>query len=378
MAAPPRQSLLSILSALAGFAIAVASLRWEQAVRENRPKPRDAPPGTVRASDEPQALQAERALEPGRGRQAATPLRIPWRGWKDILWRAYEEISADRLLLIAAGVTFYAMLAVVPAITAMVSLYGLFAKASSINTHLGFLAGLIPAGAYELISEQIVRIAAGSDGKLTFAFVIGLGIAMWSANAGMKAIFDALNIVYDEDEKRSFIKLNLISLSFTLGAVVVLLLAIASVVVLPLVLAYLGFAAEQQAGFLPLLRWPALFVIVMLGLAMLYRFGPSRRNAKWRWVSVGSVFAAFAWLAVSVAFSWYLSKFADYNATYGSLGAVIGLMMWIWISTTVILVGAELNAEIEHQTARDSTIGHGKPLGARGAVMADTVGAAQS
>jgi membrane protein len=371
------QRLPTVLAALAGFSIAVASLRWEQAVRENRPKPQDAPPGTVRASDEPQTLQAERAMEPGRGRQAATPLRIPWRGWKDILWRTYAEISADRLLLIAAGVVFYAMLAVVPAITALVSLYGLFAKASSINTHLGFIAGLLPGGAYELISEQIVRIAANSDGKLTFAFAIGLGIAMWSANAGMKAIFDALNIVYDEDEKRSFIKLNLISLSFTLGAVVVLLLAIASVVVVPLVLAYLGFAAEQQAGFFPLLRWPVLFVVVMFGLSLLYRFGPSRRNAQWRWVSVGSVFASFAWLAISVAFSWYLSKFADYNATYGSLGAVIGLMMWLWLSNTVILVGAELNAEIEHQTAQDSTIGHGKPLGARGAVMADTVGAAQ-
>lgn len=372
------QRLPTVLAALAGFSIAVASLRWEQAARNNRQKPQDAPPGTVRASDEPQALQAERAMEPGRGRQAATPMRIPWRGWKDILRRTYAEISADRLLLIAAGVVFYAMLAVVPAITALVSLYGLFAKASSINTHLGFIAGLLPGGAYELISEQIVRIAANSDGKLTFAFAIGLGIAMWSANAGMKAIFDALNIVYDEDEKRSFIKLNLISLSFTLGAVVVLLLAIASVVVVPLVLAYLGFAAEQQAGFFPLLRWPVLFVVVMFGLSLLYRFGPSRRNAQWRWVSVGSVFASFAWLAISVAFSWYLSKFADYNATYGSLGAVIGLMMWLWLSNTVILVGAELNAEIEHQTARDSTVGHAKPLGARGAVMADTVGAAQS
>jgi membrane protein len=194
----------------------------------------------------------------------------------------------------------------------------------------------------------------------------------------MKAIFDALNIIYEEDEKRGFIKLNAISLTFTLGAVVVFLLAIGSVVVVPLVLAYLGFAAEQQAGFLPLLRWPVLFVVVMFGLSLLYRFGPSRRDAKWRWVSVGSAFAAFAWLAVSIAFSWYLSKFADYNATYGSLGAVIGLMMWLWLSITVILVGAELNAEIEHQTARDSTVGGAKPLGARGAVMADTVGAAQS
>jgi membrane protein len=256
-------------------------------------------------------------------------------------------------------------------------MYGLFTPAKTIGAQLSFLADVMPGGAYQLVSEQIVRIAANSDGKLTFAFIIGLAVALWSANAGMKAIFDALNVVYDEDEKRGIVTLNAISLTFTLGAICVLLLALGAVVVLPLVLAFLGFAAQEQAGLLPLLRWPALFVLLMVGLAVLYRFGPSRRQAKWRWVSVGSVFAAVAWVAVSVAFSWYLSKFADYNATYGSLGAVIGLMMWMWISTTVMLVGAELNSEIEHQTARDSTVGFEKPLGARGAVMADTVGAAQ-
>jgi membrane protein len=266
----------------------------------------------------------------------------------------------------------------VPAITALVSMYGIFTPASTINAQLSFLADVMPAGAYQLISDQVVRIAGNSDGKLTLAFVLGLGIALWSANAGVKAIFDALNVVYDEDEKRGFFKLNAISLSFTFAGVVVLILILAAVVALPLVLAFVGFAAKQQAGWLPLLRWPAMFALVVLGLSVLYRYGPSRRNAKWRWVSVGSVFAALTWIAVSVAFSWYLSKFADYNATYGSLGAVIGLMMWMWISTAVVLIGAELNSEIEHQTACDSTIGAAKPMGTRGAVMADTVGAAQS
>ena len=353
----------------------------EQTKELERTKEKDksaAPPGAERSTDEPHALQQKRAAEGGRGRQADSPTHIPARGWQDILWRTYEEISADRVLLVAAGVAFYCMLAIVPAITAMVSLYGLFADASTINTHLSFLSGLIPGGAYELISEQITRIASNGGGTLTFGFLIGLGVALWSANAGMKSIFDALNIIYDEDEERGFIKLNLISLTFTLGAVIVFLLAIACIVVVPLVLAYLGFAAEQQAGFLPLLRWPVLLLVVMVGLSLIYRFGPSRSDAKWRWVSPGSAFAAFAWLAVSALFSWYLSRFADYNATYGSLGAVIGLMMWLWLSITVILVGAELNAEIEHQTAQDTTTGNRKPLGARGAAMADTVGAAQS
>jgi membrane protein len=372
-----RRAFPNVLAAMAGVSIAYAAIRIEEWERARRHPAARAPLGTARAADEPRALQQQRARETGRGRHAAAPTRIPWRGWTDILWRTYGQISEDRLLLIAAGVVFYAMLAIVPAITALVSMYGLFTPARTIGAQLNFLADVMPGGAYQLVSEQIVRIAGNSDGKLTFAFIIGLAVALWSANAGMKAIFDALNVVYDEDEKRGLVALNAISLTFTLGAICVLLLALGAVVVLPLVLAFLGFAAQQQAGLLPLLRWPALFVLLMAGLAVLYRFGPSRRQAKWRWVSVGSVFAAVAWIAVSVAFSWYLSRFTDYNATYGSLGAVIGLMMWMWISTTVVLVGAELNSEIEHQTARDSTVGLEKPLGARGAVMADTVGAAQ-
>jgi membrane protein len=371
-----QRSLSGILASLAGFALATAVLQADRRVRPSR-RPDGAPLGTQRSADEPHALQERRAVQPDRGRDADVPVRIPWRGWKDILWRTYAEIADDRLMLIAAGVVFYAMLAVVPAITALVSMYGLFTPASTINAQLAFLADVMPGGAYELISDQIVRIAGNSDGKLTLAFIVGLALALWSANAGMKAIFDALNVVYDEDEKRGVIKLNLVSLTFTAGAIVTLLLALGAVVVLPLILAFAGFTAERYAGILPLLRWPALFVLMIIGLAMLYRFGPSRRRAKWRWVSVGSVFAALAWIAVSLAFSWYLSRFADYNATYGSLGAVIGLMMWLWISTLVVLVGAELNSEIEHQTARDSTVGPEKPLGARGAVMADTVGAAQ-
>jgi membrane protein len=193
----------------------------------------------------------------------------------------------------------------------------------------------------------------------------------------MKAIMDALNVVYDETEKRSFIKLNLVSLAFTLSAIAALLFAIAAVVIFPVAMSYIGLGTWGET-LIRVLRWPSLLVIVILGLAVLYRFGPSRRKAKWQWLTVGSLFAAAAWLAGSALFSWYLANFADYDATYGSLGAAIGLMMWMWLSSTVILVGAEINSEIEHQTARDSTVGAEKPLGARGAAMADTVGAAAS
>jgi membrane protein len=366
-----------MLAALAGVALAAVALRLQD-VRRPDGRPKSAkPPGADRATDEPHSLQVKRSFETGHGRSADTPTQIPARGWKDILWRTWEEMTADRLFMIAAGVVFYAMLAVVPAITALVSLYGLFAKASTINEHLSFIASVMPGTAYELISDQVTRIAGNNDGKLTVAFVIALGLALWSANAGMKAIFDALNIVYDEDEKRGFIKLNAISLTFTLGAVIALLVAIGAVVALPLVLQYLGLAEDRQTWLIALMRWPALLILVMFGLALLYRFGPSRKDAKWRWLTPGSMVASFAWLAISALFSLYLSRFTDYNATYGSLGAVIGLMMWIWLSVSVILVGAELNAEIEHQTARDTTTGHAKPLGSRGAAMADTVGKAQ-
>jgi membrane protein len=378
MSTPLLRSFPTVVAALAGFAAAAGVVRLERALRAREPPPARPPLGAIRAADEPRALQVRRATEPGRGRQATTPTRIPWRGWKDILWRTYEQISADRLLLIAGGVVFYGLLAMVPAITALVSLYGLFASAATINAQLGFLADVMPASAYQLIGDQVVRIAQHSDGNLTLAFVVGLGVALWSANAGMKAIFDALNIVYDEDEKRSFLKLNLISLAFTLAAILAFILILSAVVIVPLVLTFLGVAAQQQAALLLLLRWPVLLVLVMLALALLYRYGPSREHAKWRWLTVGSAFAAVSWIAVSLLFSWYLSNFADYNATYGSLGAVIGLMMWMWISTAVVLIGAELNSEIEHQTARDSTTGAPQPLGTRGAVMADTVGAAQS
>jgi membrane protein len=191
----------------------------------------------------------------------------------------------------------------------------------------------------------------------------------------MKAIIDALNVVYDENEKRGFIRLNLVSLAFTLGAIFTMLGAIGAVVVFPLILTSIGLGSIT-ATIVLLLRWPALVVVVLLGLAVVYRYGPSRREARWQWLTVGSVCAAALWLAGSALLSWYLANIADYDATYGSLGAAIGLMMWMWVSAIVILLGAELNSEVEHQTARDSTVGAEKPLGERGAVMADTVGKA--
>jgi membrane protein len=366
----------NLISWLAASVIVTAGVIYGLKLQEDRGKPKpERALARATPAQEPLTWQERRAAERGRGRRAHEPLRIPWQGWKDILVRSYHEIQDDRLLALAAGVVFYSVVALFPAIAAGVSSYALFADAATISKHLSIAADIVPAGALDMLGEEISRIAAKSEGKLTFGFLLGLAIALWSANAGMKAIFDALNIIYDEDEKRSLIWLNVVSLFFTICAIAGAGLAIALVVVFPVLLAAFGLTSLDYP-IIGYLRWPVMFVLIILGLAVLYRYGPSRRVAKWRWISVGSVFAGLAWLAVSSLFSWYLGNFANYNATYGALGAVMGLMMWMWLSTIVVLVGAELNSEIEHQTARDSTVGPEKPLGIRGAVMADTVGAA--
>ncbi len=324
-----------------------------------------------------QPAPPQTAREAGRGREAHTPIQIPGLGWKDILWRTYEEFSQDRILSEAAGVTYYALLAIFPAIAALVSIYGLFADPATIQDHLNALSGMLPGGAMEIVSEQVKRIASAGGGTLGVSFIIGLAISLWSANAGMKAIFDALNIVYDEEEKRSFLWLNAQSLTFTLAAIAFVLLALAGIVVLPVVLDFVGLRTTVE-WLLSLARWPILLAVVVAGLAVLYRYGPSRDKAEWKWVTPGGIVAAVLWLAGSMLFSWYVSNFGSYNETYGSLGAVIGFMTWIWLSSIIVLLGAEINAEMEHQTAQDTTEGPPQPLGARGAQMADDIGPAKA
>lgn len=322
-------------------------------------------------------LAAGTRNDTGRGRSDGTdsadadaPTEIPPRGWRDIIGRTYGEVSRDRVLAVAAGVTFYGLLAIFPAITAFVSLYGLLADPGTVAEQLSAAEGMLPGGAIEVIRDQIVRISTGNETKLGFAFVLGLGISAWSANAGVKAVFDALNVAYGEEEKRSFIWLNLTSLVVTLGILVFAALAIGAVAAIPVVLDYL-YLGDVAEWLIWLGRWPVLVAIMMIGLAALYRFGPSRDDAQWKWVSPGAMFASVAWLLGSVLFSWYVASFEDYNKTYGALGAVIALLMWMWLSSTIILVGAELNSETERQTLRDTTKGAPRPIGLRGADAAD-------
>jgi membrane protein len=340
----------------------------------SRPTNRDA---AGRPGGGKQHASPEAASQAGRGRHADVPTEIPAKGWKDILWRTYAQIGKDRVLAVAAGVTFYALLALFPAIAALVSIYGLFSEPTTIQQHINTLSGVLPGGATEIIGEQVNRIASQGGGALGFGFIAGLAISLWSANAGMKAIFDALNVVYDEEEKRSFVRLNLQSLTFTLGAILFLIASILGIVVLPILLGYIGLGQSAE-WLIRIGRWPVLLLVVIFGLALLYRVGPSRDKPEWKWVTPGGILAAVLWLGGSMLFSWYVANFGSYNETYGSLGAVIGFMTWIWLSTTIFLVGAEINAEMEHQTAKDTTEGAHEPIGSRGAKMADTVGQAQS
>jgi membrane protein len=281
------------------------------------------------------------------GRFARTPSEIPARGWKDILWRCYARLSNDRIVAIAAGVTFYALLAIFPAIAALVSIYGLVADPGTIARHLDDGSSFLPGGAIEVIRDQLTRVTSRGNATLSLAFALALAVSLWSANAGIKALIDALNVSYQEREKRGFFRLNLVSLAFTLGGMLGLIVALGAVVVLPLALNYVGLESATER-IVALVKWPVLFLGATFAIAVLYRYGPSRNPAKWRWITWGSALAALVWIAVSLLFSWYAANFASYDKTYGSLGAVIGFMTWMWISTIVILLGAELDAETEH------------------------------
>lgn len=322
-------------------------------------------------------VNKHRSGQSGRGREAEKPHHIPWLGWKDILYRVKDEVLQDRIGTVAAGTTFFILLALFPALAALVSLYGLVADPITIGEHLASMRGYVPESMIDLIGGELQRLISNRSSALGFGFAIGLLLALWSANSGMKALFDALNVAYDETEKRGFFKLLLISLSFTVGAILFFILLLNVVIGVPLLvkLLPLGPLGDILIAILPAIL---LFSVAIFGLAVLYRYGPSRTSAKWRWITPGSLVAAVIWLIGSALFTWYLANWSNYSATYGSLGAVVGVMMWIYLSMWVVLVGAELNAEIEHQTAKDTTIGPDKPLGARGAFMADDVGEARA
>lgn len=314
--------------------------------------------------------------EHGRGRQAAKPTQIPARGWWDIAMRVKDELNKDNVSIIAAGLALYALLAVFPALGAAVSIYGLFASPDQISRHITSFEGLLPAQATEILQNQLQALS-GQQQVLSVGLVIGVLIALWSARKGMVALMTAVNVAYDEREERGFFKQILISLLFTFGAVVAFLAVLLFAVAIPLALELLPLGRAAEVTILAV-RWAILWLMAAFGMAVVYRFAPDRHEPKWKWLSVGSCVAATLWLIGSLLFAIYARSTASYGETYGALGGVVVLLMWFYLTGYSLVLGAEINSEMERQTKKDTTEGPEKPMGQRDAYAADTLGPSRS
>lgn len=307
-----------------------------------------------------------------RGRLARWPWEVPWRGWKEVAGRVKDEWGNDHVGMAAAAVAFYSFLALIPAMAALVSILGLVARDDDPADVIGDLFSAAPDDAQRLMTEQLGNISESSSGALSFGLVIALVLSIWTASGAMSQMVNTINIVYDETETRGWVKRKLIALGLTLGAIVFVAFAVFCVVALPQLMENTGLGIGTRR-LLDILIWPVLAVGFMLALAVLYRVCPDRSPARWRWVSVGSVLGLVAWILVTIGFRVYVSYFGSYNETYGSLAGVIISLFWLWLTAVIVLMAAEVNAELEHQTSVDTTIGGEQPMGRRGAVKADTV-----
>jgi membrane protein len=368
--APPKKALAKLpLQAAPWLAVLALAALWP---RRKKASDESAPAKVA----QPRVLTPAdfEAAEPGRGREAHAPWRIPALGWKDILWRTYREMGKDRLGALSGGVTFPLLLATFPALAAFASLYGLMFNVASVERQLDHRSALFPHDVVSLLGGQMVRLATQRPFTSTAAFIVSTLISVWSANAGMKALFDGLNIIYDENEKRDYLRRTLVTYGATLGGLAFLTVVTSVLVATPMMLRELGLR-HFGLWWVPL-RWLVVYLVAALGFSLIYRFGPSRAHAQWQWVAPGGAAAALLWMVGSLGFSWYINNFTHLGVTYGSLGAMVAFMLWVWFSVMVLLTGAEFNSEIEHQTACDTTVGAAKPVGARGAAIADSVGKA--
>ncbi len=311
-----------------------------------------------------------------RGRTAESPLDIPAPGWKDIAFRVKDEMAADRVGLIAAGVAFYGILAIFPAITALVAISGLLTDPAEIVGQIDALSGVMPQEVITIITDQAMKVAGSRDGGLGLAAIIGILIAIYSASKGMASLMEGVNVAYDETEERGFIKLKVVTLGLTLFLMLGLLVALSAMLAMPAVLAFVDLGGIVELVLTAVL-WVGLALLTIVGLSVLYRYAPSRDAPEWSWASIGAVIGCLMWVVASAGFAFYVSNFGSYNESFGALSAVVILMTWFWISAFIILLGAELNAEIEAQTRKDTTVGRDLPAGERDAVKADNLGEAK-
>jgi membrane protein len=310
--------------------------------------------------------------EADRGREAESPAQVPPRGWKDVLLRVKKDIKDDNVSIVAAGVAFFSVLALFPALIAMISIYGLFVEPEEAAAQAQQLTEVMPTAAADLIGNQMQSVAAASSGNLSISLIISIAVALWSASSGMNALIQGVNIAYDEPETRGFIKLRGLALLLTIGAILVFGMAIGAIAVFPALAGKLpgGQVLEVVAG---VLRWVILGAVIVGALAVIFRLSPNRDQPRMKWVSSGAIMAAVFWLLASIGFSFYANNFGSYNETYGSIAAVIILMFWLYITAFIILIGAELNGQLELQTRKDTTTGPEKPMGERDAFAADEV-----
>ncbi len=317
--------------------------------------------------------QAHEVADRDRGRTAEKPEQIPARGWWDITWRVIQDLGNDNVSLVAAGLAMYALLSIFPGLAAAVSIYGMFATPGDVVRQMGAFSGILPPGVWEIFRSELAHITSRQQDTLSIAAGIGVLLALWSARSAMSSLMTATNIAYKEREKRSFVRQVLVSLALTVGAVIGFLLILLIGVAVPVALRVLGTSPwVQTAG--SVVRWIVLYGFAVFALAIVYRYAPAREPARWRWLSWGSTIAALLWLGASVLFAIYVRNFASYGVTYGALGGVVVLLMWFYISGYIVVMGVEINAEMERQTVKDTTEGKPEPLGQRGAYAADTVG----
>lgn len=307
-----------------------------------------------------------------RGRSATRPHRFPLIGWRDILLRAKRAAAKDHLSIVAAGVAFFLLMGSVPALVALLSLYGLFSDPQDVRQHFQALERIMPVDAYEILVERMEDVSEPEGGAGLGAFV-GIVLALWAGSRGTKGLMRALNIAYHEEADRGIVSMQLVSLGLTLAMITLGIFSVLLIAGLPVMMEVIFFASVEEY-LISWLRWPILLVVAVFGLAIIYRHGPNRRSAQWKWVSTGAVAVTILWLGASAGFSFYVSNFGNFNDTYGPLGAVVVLLMWLYLTAYLILIGAEINAEMEHQTREDTTRGKTRPIGKRGAYVADHLG----
>lgn len=329
----------------------------------------DRPPQIAAAQPAPSPEIAPAAV--AAGAQAASPMQFSWSAWRAILKRVWAQNDAQNLGLLSAGVAFYAFLSFVPLLGALVMSYGLFADPAAVSRHMATIIGLVPAEAAKLIRDQLLALTTAAAERKGFGLLLALGVSIYGATRASGAIIAALNVIYDEANRRNFIQGTLMSIALIIGAIVTGLLGVVAATMLSVANDLLAGLGPVAVVGVQLLTWVVAGGLCCVAIAALYRFGPNRDRARWQWLSVGSITATLLWLAATLGFGVYAGNFADYDVTYGSLSAVVVLLMWLFVSAYAILIGGLINAEAERQTATDSTTGPAEPIGQRGATVAD-------